>query len=622
MKISLLPQPQSVRTGNGVLKMPGTGTIFVADGMFRDAAEDACSFLNGYEVVTAPAKNRVISFIVGKCRNASGYNLAITHEGVTIEAGSAAGAFWGVQTLRQIVVQSRRALIPLLDIKDWPIFETRGLSYDVTRGRVPKTERLKELAEKLSHYKVNHLQLYLEHTFRFRGHPEIGKNSSPLTSEDILELDEFCRDRYVELVPSLASLGHLSHVLSLPQYRHLAEDWGVGKYVSPDADKLPEWQRRIAWTLSPANPEVYAFLESLFQEFLPLFSSGKFNICCDETWDLGLGQSYELCRKQGKGRVYLDHILRLRDMAAKYGKRIMFWGDIIRNHPELLKEIPKDVTLLDWGYDHNHPYGRTKDFKKAGLTFHVCPGTGAWNSLFPRLPEAMANIHGFAMAGCRNEASGLLNTDWGDGGHYNFMEFSWPGYLLGAEQSWNVKAGLADFVRRFCRVFLNSTSPALAKALFDLGDIAQLQVRKNRDVWQEIFFAVPGDAVLGNVLNDAWVSRSWRISSSLVRLDARLARKTIEKLVKVRMVLVKHARNNDKNGILPYWIFAVDTLIHSARKLTVLGHGGRDTMSGRRMLKKELMKLLKEFKVLWIARNRISEINITIDKYRKVIKSL
>jgi hypothetical protein len=620
MRFSLIPQPQSVRFGRGAIRIPRVGTVFIADGCFHDAAQEACCFLGDYVVTTVSSVRSKVSFLRRAALPREGYVLDVGRDGIVLEAGSAEGAFWGVQTLRQVVAQANGKRLPALVVKDWPDFSVRGLYCDVSRGRVPKMEMLMKMAERLSRYKVNQLQLYIEHTFLFHGHPEIGRGVSPLTSEDILELDEFCRDRHIELVPSLASFGHMQGILRLQRYRHLAEDWGVGKYVSPEAGRLPEWQRRTAWSLSPANPATYVFLDSLFGEFLPLFSSGKFNVCCDETWDLGLGQSYELCRKKGKGRVYLDHILKLRELAAKYGKKIMFWGDIIRKYPELLKKIPGDVTLLDWGYDHNHPFSRVKDFRKAGLPFYVCPGTGSWNSLFPRLHEAAANIHGFAVAGKKNKADGLLNTDWGDGGHYNFMELSWPGYLFGAEQAWNVGADRKTFVRRFCSEFLCSLSRKLAAAIVELGDISQLQVRKNRNIWQEIFFAVPDDAVFSKDSHKGWISNNGRISTAGVRLDAALGRRTLARLEKIRKVLT--ARYRDPMGILPYWIFAVDTMIHSARKLTVLGHAGRDTASGRRILREQLKVLLRRFKSLWLARNRASEISITLGRYQKVIDAL
>jgi hypothetical protein len=49
-------------------------------------------------------------------------------------------------------------------------------------------------------------------------------------------------------------------------------------------------------------------LSDLYADFLPAFSSAWLNVDCDETWDLGTGQSKELSERLGKGRVYLQHI--------------------------------------------------------------------------------------------------------------------------------------------------------------------------------------------------------------------------------------------------------------------------------------------------------------------------
>jgi hypothetical protein len=558
-------------------------------------------------------------------RHAGEYSLSILPSGVTVAGVDPAAVFHGLQTLRQVLAQYP-AEVPAMTIKDWPDLQNRGVYYDVCRGRVPKLERLLELATLLAQYKINHLQLYIEHTFLFRGHPAIGRNASPLTADDIQTLDTHCRKLHIELVPSLACFGHLATVLKDRQYRHLAEDWAVGRYLDPAYDKLPQWQRRRAWSLAPANPEIYEFLDSLFAEFLPLFSSDQFNICCDETWDLGMGQSYDLCRKKGKGRLYLDHLLTLRTLAAKYGKRIMFWGDIIRHHPELIKDIPGDVTVLDWGYASNHPFARIADFRKAGLPFYACPGTSSWVSLFPRLHESAANIKGFAAAAVREKATGLLNTDWGDGGHHNFMEFSWHGYLFGAEQAWSTNADSSTFASRFCRTFLGVNDPRLVSAVCSLGDVAHLSVSgRYQSVWQHIFFARPDDDLFTpGVRRGSKCFRGKIRDNVVVKLDVTLGRRTVASLREIRSALVAASRlpGADPHKILPYWIFAVDTLSHAARKLTVLAHDGRNTPQARLSLAEEMKGLMKRFKRLWFARNRPSEIRVTLDRYDRVMDAL
>jgi hexosaminidase len=318
--------------------------------------------------------------------------------------------------LRQLI-RLEGNVLPSLEIRDWPTLAYRGLMLDISRRKVPTLATLKTLVEELSHYKVNVLQLYTEHTFRFPRHPKIGAGCGSLGSEDILELDAFCRERHVELMPNLNSFGHQRCLLMLPEYQHLAE-----------TDML--------WTLSPAFEETYTLLDELFGDMLPAFSSATFNVGCDETYDLGKGASKTQAEEFGVGRVYLNHILRVRELAAQFGRHVQVWGDILLHHPELIGEVPDDVTLLDWHYAPAGEYPTAKIFAEAKRKFWVCPGVGSWNSIFPRLYGANVNIRNFVRDGVAAGAEGMLNTDWGDYGHYQHFGLSWYGYVFGAAQGW------------------------------------------------------------------------------------------------------------------------------------------------------------------------------------------
>ncbi len=625
MEIVFIPEPKHVDFKEGVLALPSALSVGIAS---QELYPTACVIREFWPkasvgVAVAGVVDMITLSIDGNLRP-GGYTLRITSKGITIAGHSLAAVAYGVQTLRQIAEQSGRTL-PHLAIRDWPDLADRGVYYDVCRGRVPKLERLMELADQLARYKINQLQLYIEHTFAFRKHPKIGKGASPLTAEDILKLDDYCAARGIELVPSLATFGHLQPILKLPEYRHLAEDLGVGMIEAPE-DTRVGWQKKKAWSLSPAVPESYQFLDSLFSEFLPLFRSTQFNVCCDETFDLGLGQSYKLCRKRGKGNVYLGHICKVRDLAAKYGKTIMFWGDIIRHYPELIDTIPKDVVVLDWNYSGSHKFNTIKDFKVAGLPFYGCPGTSSWQSLFPRLPEAMANIHGFAKAAKRHGAQGLLNTDWGDGGHYNFMELSWHGYLFGAEQSWNVSAEQERFTARFAQLFLHCSDSELIEAIDELGRVACVQsAGRYQSLWQHVLFAPADDELFRLTCDtDTFEFLDGEFRTTTGPLEAELGKRYLKRIEKVRATLARYAgkRGIDPQGILPYWLFAADTMVCAIRKLAILAPGGTDTPAARRALGKEMAELMKRFETLWMARNRRSEIRITLTKYRRAIKSL
>ncbi|MBA4387600.1 MAG: hypothetical protein C0404_06435 [Verrucomicrobia bacterium] len=623
--LAFIPEPHKIAYGKGWFKTPANGSIGISDSSLHDAAGQVASVLGELPVsILRPGLKYTISMTLNPRLRSDGYRLKIAPAGIAIQAQSQAGAFYAVQTLTQIVGQCPKERIPVLSIDDWPDFKDRGVYYDVCRGRVPKTERLMQQAALLAHFKINHYQLYVEHTFKFKGHPDIGKDASPLTPGDIMLLDELCKALHIEFVPSLASFGHLSTVLKHPQYHQLAEDWGVGRYVSPEAGKIKAWQKHIAWSLSPANPKTYAFLDELFSEFLPAFSSKRFNMCCDETFDLGLGQTYELCKKLGKGRVYLNHIGKLNRICRKYGKKTMFWGDIIRHYPDLVKEIPRDVTVLHWGYSYDFPYETCKDFKKAGINFLGCPGVSSWVSLFPRLPEATANIRGFALAAKKYGGSGLLNTDWGDGGHYNFMEYSWHGYLFGAEQSWNVKADPRTFTARFARLFFGSADKDLIKAIDLLGEISYPNVDGYyQSIWQHIYFAKSENDIFNEKERKGRLYHNGKFTSGPVKLDAAFGRKTLEKLAFVREAFekVRASGGADPHEVLDYWLFAVDTIAHAARRLTVRGPGGSNTPAKRKAIRTEMRSLMNRFTRLWLARNRTSEIRVTLKRYRDSLKS-
>jgi hypothetical protein len=148
-----------------------------------------------------------------------------------------------------------------------------------------------------------------------------------------------------------------------------------------------------------------------------------------------------LCARRGKGRVYLEFLKRIQAEISKHRRLMMFWGDIILHYPELIRELPENVTALNWGYEASHPFDReAATFQRSGLRFYVCPGTSTWMSLIGRHDNAMTNLRSAAEAGCRHGATGFLNTDWGDGGHPQPLAVSYIPYLAGAALSWCAKS--------------------------------------------------------------------------------------------------------------------------------------------------------------------------------------
>lgn len=96
---------------------------------------------------------------------------------------------------------------------------------------------------------------------------------------------------------------------------------------------------------------------------------------------------------------------------------MMFWCDIIGHYPELVPELPADVTALEWGYEGEHPFhANCKRFRDACIPFYVCPGTSSWSSIAGRTSNMIKNLLNAAVNGLAAGAVGFLNTDWGDNG--------------------------------------------------------------------------------------------------------------------------------------------------------------------------------------------------------------
>lgn len=375
---------------------------------------------------------------------------------MTLTSADVAGMFYGVQILLQIVQQTGRRW-PALAIDDKPALRHRGLMLDVSRGKVPTIETLKDLARRLAQYRYNQLQLYVEHTFVFPSHPEIGAGVDALTANDILELDAVCRVHHIELVPNLQSIGHHTVLLNLPQYQHLAET---------------PWN----WSMATTSDEGFAILGELFDDLLPAFSSRRFNINGDEPWDLGRGQSRALTDEIGVGRVYLEHVKRIHQMVTERGYQMMMWADMFWHHPELIGEFPEDIILLDWWYERKDVSDSVDVIANAKRRFYVCPGTSSWLALYPRLENAIANVGGFLRDGIAAGCEGMLMTDWGDQGHFQPLSNSWYPYLWAAEGAWSGGAVDSDaFDRAFGWLFLEDPSGRQVAAIRRLGAATQIE---------------------------------------------------------------------------------------------------------------------------------------------------
>ena len=151
------------------------------------------------------------------------YRLTTGTDSVRIEAKTSAGTFRGLSTLAQLIEQAEGEKIAGIYIEDQPELNRRGFMLDISRCKVPTMKELFALIDLIARLGYNELQLYVEHTFAFKDHQTIWKNASPLTAAEIQQIDKYCQERFIELVPNLNSFGHFERWLCHDKYKHMAE---------------------------------------------------------------------------------------------------------------------------------------------------------------------------------------------------------------------------------------------------------------------------------------------------------------------------------------------------------------------------------------------------------------
>lgn len=394
----------------------------------------------------------------------NGYKLQISSKEISITADSEASAYHAKATLKQICSQCPTHL-PNLEIEDWPDLAVRGYMLDISRCKVPKQKTLYQLVDLLAALKYNQLQLYTEHTFAYPQHERVWRDASPLTPEDVRNLDAYCQSKYIELVPNLNTFGHMERWLRHPEYHHLAE--------SPEGFEHPisGW-KEFGSTLKPDAASA-DFVDQLIAQLTPSFSSKKLNIGGDEPWELGQGASKHLVQKQGKTRVYLDHLKRIQKKTHERGFEMQFWGDTLLNKPELATELSPNTTALLWGYEADHPFAKQcQAMQSAGIDFYVAPGTSTWNSIGGRLYTAGPNIEKASTQAKKSGAKGLLLTDWGDNGHHQSDKLSIIPIVIAAANAWSRVAN-ENLIETACiNLIPNPLSNSEYNAIRKLSDIA------------------------------------------------------------------------------------------------------------------------------------------------------
>ena len=397
--------------------------------------------------------------------NQQGYTLAIEERKITSEGASAAGRFYGAQTLRQIFRNADGARIPLMRIKDWPSLKWRGISDDISRGQVSMAEDFKNIIRELAFYKKNLYQPYIEDMFAFDSSPQVGRARGAITKSEMAEMVAEAKKYHVTLVPVFECLGHQDRLLSLPENRQYAELQTPGK---------------DPWSFSPVNEDAFLFVTKLIDELAASAPSPFFHIGGDESWDVGKGTSAKEVKKKGLGRVHAEYFSRLnRHIQTRHNRKTMLYADMILKHPEALPHLDNDCIMVDWHYEANNiEYSSISKLKEAGFKYIIAsPGIWSWANYYPNYSNGFASVGNFSAKAKAEDLMGCITSSWGDDGAENLRENNWLGYAFSAAAEWEAETPDADrFLRKYAAVHLGCDSESLAAAIKNLGWFDYLNV--------------------------------------------------------------------------------------------------------------------------------------------------
>lgn len=515
------------------------------------------------------------------------YKLNIKDKYIEIIGSESSGIYYGIQTLIQILKQDGIKLRGV-NIEDSPYFKNRGYFADITRGKVPTLETLKKLADKLSFYKVNQMQLYIEHTFAFEDMSEVWRDKDPITAEEILILDEYCKKRHIELIPSLATFGHLYEVLRTKSYEDLCE------LENSRESEYSYIDRMAHHTLDVSNNKSLELVYNMLNEFIPLFSSNKFNICCDETFDLGKGKSKDIAEEIGNGKLYVDFLNKVISYVKNHNKTVLFWGDVILNHKELLKDIPEDTICLNWDYWCKATENNTRTIWESKRKQWVCPGTGGWSHLMNLIENSFENINRMVSYGVKYGADGILNTDWGDYGHINSLSNSVPSIIYGASLSWNPNIE-KDFDYEYKAISLLEYGDESMQIVNTLKELSECQTVG----WSELIW---------------WKERyNDKVKADFKKLDPYKIKESYEKAKEIEeRLLILSTKLNNKEAIEEFILSANGIALINDFFLTLIKEDFNKnevaTFNTTKDLAKDFEKWLHDYSIKWRENNKESEL--------------
>jgi hypothetical protein len=467
----LLPKPQNIQYGPGRLPLQGLHIRLAGDaaGEDRFAASELAAILSAHCTTpipiaagldgpgpslvfkrTGPVANLPVPGERPGPDSREAYRLKIGPEGGEIEATSSAGLYYAVQTLRQLVEgDACGAVLPEVEIHDWPSVAYRGTMIDMSHGPLPTEDEVKQQIDFLARWKANQYYLYSEGAIELEGYPLLNPEGR-FSKEQIRRIIAYGRERHVDVIPFLELYGHLHDLLRIELYS------GLGAF--PHSVEL-----------DPNNPNVTAMLADWAGQISDLFPSPFVHVGFDETWRIE-----DVAKKRGNttpADLFAEQLGNVAKLFRQHGKTVMAWADVMVKYPASIDRLPPGLIPVAWAYEAQPDIKKWLDPLVAkSLPHFIQSGVANWEQIALNFDMTFANIDNFLAAGRRSKALGMINSVWTDSAQC-FLRLTWPAMAYGAAAPWqSVPMDRDGFFGQYTRLmYPTSSALEVAAALEDLN---------------------------------------------------------------------------------------------------------------------------------------------------------
>jgi hexosaminidase len=432
----ILPQPQKIVYGKGQVTLKGLTIGFASIPVTEDkfAARTLAgiiskvTFLNTLVKETPGAGASIILERTGSIDplpvpeekpgpdSRESYRIKVTISSIRITAKSSAGLFYGVQTLQQMIEGSGdKAIIPEVEIEDWPSLAYRGYMMDMSHSQFFKIEEIKNQIDFLSHWKANWYLFYSEASIELEGFPLLMADAR-YTKEQVKEIINYAKARHIDVIPNMELYGHLHDLFRLEHYSDLS--------VVPHGGEF-----------TPNDPRVKPLVDNWVTQISQLFPSPFFHIGFDETWML----EYEAKKlEKTPEELYLGMLKQTTDIVEKMGKRPLVWVDMLQKFPSTIPKISHKIIAVSW---HYNPLSEDRyeqlfsPFLKEGIDMIVQGASINWNWVAPAFEISFLNADVLIKAGKKYNTIGFINSGWTDDSQ-TITRMSFPDMAYGSIASW------------------------------------------------------------------------------------------------------------------------------------------------------------------------------------------